>query len=81
MFEESKKLLINRETDWDEMIRKRKKFTFSHEVAEVFEKRFMFRHDKGLELVTTDSIPWEIGRAVYYRKSSIVLICASVSVK
>jgi len=72
VFEESKKLLINRETDWDEMIRKRKKFTFSHEVADVFEKRFTFKHDKGLELVTTDSsIPWEVARAVYYRKSSV----------
>lgn len=71
VFEESKKLLINRETDWDEMIRKRKKFTFSHEVAEVFEKRFTFKHDKGLELVTTDSIPWDVAKAVYYRKSSV----------
>jgi hypothetical protein len=71
VFEESEKLLINRQTDWDEMIRKRKKFTFSHEVAEVFEKRFTFKHDKGLELVTTDSIPWEVARAVYYRKSSV----------
>ncbi|WP_087546731.1 hypothetical protein [Acinetobacter sp. WCHA39] len=71
VFEESKKLLINRETDWDEMIRKRKKFTFSHEVAEVFEKRFIFKYDKGLELVTNDAIPWEVARAVYYRKSSV----------
>ena len=71
VFEESEKLLINRKTTWDEMIRKRKKFTFNHEVAEVFEKRFTFKHDKGLELVTTDSIPWEVARAVYYRKSSV----------
>lgn len=71
VFEESEKLLINRQTDWDVMIRKRKKFTFSHEVADVFEKRFMFRHDKGLELVTTDSIPWDVARAVYYHKSSV----------
>nr|WP_314523072.1 hypothetical protein [uncultured Acinetobacter sp.] len=71
VFEESEKLLINRQTAWDEMIRKRKKITFSHEVAEVFEKRFTFLHDKGLELVTTDSIPWEKTRAVYYRKSSV----------
>ncbi|MEG2268905.1 MAG: hypothetical protein RSC68_31805, partial [Acinetobacter sp.] len=71
VFEESEKLLINRETDWDEMIRKRKKITFSHEVAEVFEKRFTFKHDKGLELVTTDSIPWDVAKAVYYRKSSV----------
>lgn len=71
VFEESEKLLINRKTTWDEMIRKRKKFTFSHEVAEVFEKRFIFKYDKGLELVTNDAIPWEVARAVYYRKSSV----------
>jgi len=71
VFEESEKLLINRQTDWDEMIRKRKKITFSYEVAEVFEKRFIFKHDKGLELVTTDSIAWEVAKAVYYRKSSV----------
>lgn len=71
VFEESEKLLINRQTDWDEMIRKRKKFMFSHEVAEVFEKRFTFKHDKGLELVTTDDIPWDVARPVYYRKSFI----------
>lgn len=71
VFEESKKLLINRQTNWDEMIRKRKKITFSHEVAEVFEKRFTFKHDKGLELVTADSIPWEVAKAAYYRKSKV----------
>ncbi|MFR9677495.1 hypothetical protein [Acinetobacter sp. SEK570] len=71
VFEESEKLLIHRQTDWQEMIRKRKKITFSHEVAAVFEKRFMFMHDKGLELVTTDSIPWDVARAVYYRKSKV----------
>lgn len=71
VFEESERLLINRQTSWDEMIRKRKKITFSHEVAELFEKRFTFLHDKGLELVTTDSIPWEMARAVYYRKSKV----------
>ncbi|ENW05757.1 hypothetical protein [Acinetobacter beijerinckii] len=71
VFEVSEKLLINRQTSWDEMIRKRKKITFSHEVAAVFEKRFTFKHDKGLELVTTDSIPWEVARAVYYRKSKV----------
>ena len=71
VFEESEKLLINRQTDWDEMIRKRKKFTFSHEVADVFEKRFTFNHDKGLEFFTTDSIPWDVAKAVYYRKSSV----------
>ena len=71
VFTESEKLLINRQTDWDEMVRKRKKITFSHEVAGVFEKRFMFKHDRGLELITTDSIPWDVAKAVYYRKSNV----------
>ena len=71
VFEESEKLLINRKTTWDEMIRKRKKFAFSHEVAEVFERRFIFKYDKGLELVTNDAISWDVATAVYYRKSSV----------
>lgn len=71
VFEESKKLLINRETDWQELIRKRKQITFSHEVAEVFEKRFTFEWDEGLEFITTDSIDWDVARPVYYRKSEI----------
>lgn len=71
VFEESKKLLINRQTDWQEMIRKRKQITFSHEVAHVFEKRFTFEWDKGLEFITTDSIGWDVARPVYYRKSEI----------
>lgn len=71
VFEESKKLLINRQTDWQEMIRKRKQITFSHEVAHVFEKRFTFEWDKGLEFITTDSIGWDVAKPVYYRKSKI----------
>ena len=71
VFAESEKLLINRQTNWDEMIRKRKKITFSHEVAAVFDKRFTFLHDKGLELFTADSIPWDVAKAVYYRKSIV----------
>lgn len=71
VFEEAKKLLINRQTDWQEMIRKRKQITFSHEVAHVFEKRFTFEWDKGLEFITTDSINWDVARPVYYRKSEI----------
>ncbi|MCH7304770.1 hypothetical protein MMP74_10330 [Acinetobacter sp. NIPH 1869] len=71
VFEESKKLLINRQTDWDELIRKRKQITFSHEVAHVFEKRFTFEWDRGLEFITTDSINWDVAKPVYYRKSEI----------
>ncbi|MEO3355790.1 hypothetical protein [Acinetobacter haemolyticus] len=71
VFEEAEKLLINRDTDWQEMIRKRKQITFSHEVAHVFERRFTFEWDKGLEFITTDSINWDVAKPVYYRKSEI----------
>lgn len=71
VFEEPEKLLINRQTDWQEMIRKRKQITFSHEVAHVFKKRFTFEWDKGLEFITTDSINWDVAKPVYYRKSEI----------
>ncbi|RSE37013.1 hypothetical protein EGT64_05800 [Acinetobacter junii] len=71
VFDESEKLLISRQTNWEEMVKKRKKFSFSHEVAHVFEKRFTFEWDKGLEFITTDSIDWDVAKPVYYRKSEI----------
>ena len=71
VFEESEKLLINRQTDWQQMVRKRKQITFNHEVAHVFVKRFTFEWDKGLEFITIDSINWDVAKPVYYRKSEI----------
>lgn len=71
VFEESSKLRIKRTTEWDELIRKRKQLTFSHEVAQVFEHQFVFEWDKGLELVTQDCIPWEKSHPIYYRKHVI----------
>jgi hypothetical protein len=71
VFEESAKLRIQRSTEWDELIRKRKQLTFSHEVAQVFEHKFLFDWDKGLELVTQNSIPWEKARPTYYRKHAV----------
>ncbi|ELN4630867.1 hypothetical protein RZ719_004802, partial [Escherichia coli] len=71
VFEESLKLRIQRSTEWDELIRKRKQLTFSHEVAQVFEHKFLFDWDKGLELVTQNSIPWEKARPTYYRKHAV----------
>lgn len=71
VFEESAKLRIQRSTEWDELIRKRKQLTFSHEVAQVFEHKFLFDWDTGLELVTQNSIPWEKARPTYYRKHVI----------
>ncbi|MDQ9021704.1 hypothetical protein RFI02_11350 [Acinetobacter sichuanensis] len=72
LFDESKKLRVQRNNHWDELIRKRKQFTFSHEVAHVFEKRFSFSWDKGLELVTKSDIPWQQARSIYYRKHPIL---------
>lgn len=71
VFEESNKLRINRKTDWVELVRKRKTFTYSHEVAHVFEKRFTFEWDKGLELITSSDISWDKAKAIHYRKHPI----------
>ena len=72
LFDESKKLRVQHENHWDELIRKRKQFTFSHEVAHVFEKCFGFIWDKGLELVTKSDIPWQQAQSIYYRKHPIL---------
>ena len=71
IFDESKKLKINRIFDWVELVRKRKTFTYSHEVAHVFEKRFTFEWDKGLELITSSDIAWDKAKAIHYRKHPI----------
>lgn len=70
-FDESIKLQLNREFTHQEMIRKRRNITFSHQVAHVFEKRFGFDWDKGLELVTKDNIAWDKAKAIHYRKHPI----------
>lgn len=71
VFDESEKLRINRNTDWVELVRKRKTFTYSHQVAHVFEKHFTFEWDKGLELITTSEIAWDKAKAIHYRKHPI----------
>lgn len=70
-FEESIKRRLNRELTHQEMIRKRRNISFSHQVAHVFEKRFSFDWDKGLELVTQDEIPWDKAKSIHYRKHPI----------
>lgn len=71
VFDESNKLRINRNIDWVELVRKRKTFTYSHQVAHVFEKHFTFEWDKGLELITTSTIAWDKAKAIHYRKYEI----------
>ncbi|ENX07619.1 hypothetical protein [Acinetobacter variabilis] len=68
LHEETIKLRHNRETVWQEMIRRRKTFTYSHEVAQVFEYRFSFEWDKSLEIVTRSDLPWDKAKAIHYRK-------------
>lgn len=70
-FDESIKLRLNRELTHQEMIRKRCNISFSHQVAHVFEKRFSFDWDKGLELVTQDEIPWDKAKSIHYRKHPV----------
>lgn len=70
-FDESIKLRLNREFTHQEMIRKRRNISYSHQVAHVFEKRFSFDWDKGLELVTKDDIAWDKAKAIHYRKHPI----------
>lgn len=65
------KLRHNRESKWQEMIRRRKQFTYSHEVAEQFEKRFSFEWDKGLEIFTKSELPWDKAKSIHYRKHPI----------
>lgn len=72
VFDKSKKLRINRNTDWVELVRKRKTFTYSHQVAHIFEKRFGFDWDKGLELVTTSNVTWDKTKAIHYRKHPVL---------
>ena len=73
VFEEGNKLRINRIFDWVDLVRKRKIFTYSHQVAHVFEKCFAFEWDKGLELITTSSIAWDKAKAIHYRKHPVQL--------
>lgn len=70
-FDEAIKLRLNRELTHQEMIRKRRNISFSHQVAHVFEKRFSFDWEKGLELITQDEIPWDKAKSIHYRKHSI----------
>ena len=65
------KLRHNRESKWQEMIRRRKQFTYSHEVAEQFEKRFSFEWDKGLEIIAKSDLPWDKAKSIHYRKHPI----------
>ncbi|MDI1225213.1 hypothetical protein [Acinetobacter sp.] len=71
VFEESNKLNIQRSIDWVELVRKRKQFTYSFDVAQHFEMQFQIDWDKGLELVTTCDFAWDKAKPVHYIKHSI----------
>jgi hypothetical protein len=71
VFEQAEKLHINRIFDWVELVRKRKQFTYSHEVAHVFEQQFSFEWDKGLLIITDTFLPWDKAKAIHYRKHAV----------
>lgn len=71
VFEEGNKLRINRTFDWVELVCKRKTFTYSHQIAQVFEKHFTFEWDKGLEFITSSHIAWDKAKAIHYRKHPV----------
>jgi len=70
--QETIKLRHNRETVWQEMIRRRRTFTYSHDVAQVFEHRFSFEWDKSLEIITKSDLPWDQAKAIHYRKHPVL---------
>lgn len=72
LHDETIKLRHNRETVWQEMIRRRKTFTYSYEVAQVFEHRFSFEWDKSLEIITKSDLPWDQAKAIHYRKHPVL---------
>ncbi len=71
VFGNAEKLHIQRHLDWVELIRKRKQFTYSHEVAKHIEQTHLYEWDKGLELITTTSLPWDKAQAIHYKKHPI----------
>ncbi len=71
IFEESEKLHIQRQLDWVELVKKRKQFTYSYDVAQHFERTYQFEWDRGLELITTSHLAWDVAKPIHYRKHSI----------
>ena len=71
VFEQTKKLSDRVEFVWEELIRKRKQFTYSHEVAKHIEKTFTLKWDKSLEITTTNEIRWDQADATHYVKHAI----------
>lgn len=71
IFDESNKLHIQRSIDWVELVRKRKQFTYSFDVAQHFERLYQIDWDMGLELVTNCNFAWDKAKPVHYRKHSI----------
>lgn len=71
IFEESKKFHIQRQLDWVELVKKRKQFTYSHDVAQHFERTYQFEWDRGLELITTSHLAWDVAKPIHYRKHPI----------
>ena len=70
--QETIKLRHSRQTKWEELIRKRQVFTYSHEVAKTMEHCFSFEWDKSLEIITKSDLPWDKAKAIHYRKHPVL---------
>ena len=71
VFEESEKFHIQRQLDWVELVKKRKQFTYSYDVAQHFERTYQFEWDRGLELITTSHLAWDVAKPIHYLKHPI----------
>lgn len=70
-FENGEPLAVQRTFEYQELVRLRKQFTFTHEVAEQFQKTFSFNFDKALEITTATDIVWNDAEKLYYIKHPV----------
>jgi len=71
VFENGEVIALEGTFKYQEMLKRRRAFTVTHEIAEQFTKTFTYKWDKGLELVTQDVICWEDAYQIHYRKHPI----------
>ncbi|WP_122897725.1 hypothetical protein [Acinetobacter sp. B51(2017)] len=69
--DEGLRLIHQRQTAWQEMLRRRKTLSYAHEVAEQLTHCFSFAYDLGLEVITKTQINWDQTKAIHYRKHKI----------
>lgn len=71
IFENGEVIAVKRAFQYQETLKRRKTVRMSHDVAEQFTKTFVYKWDKGLEIVTQNEIRWEDADQIHYRKHLI----------